>query len=113
MLIFDEYLEIISNQGFQNVTVHKQKEIMLPDEVLEKYYSKDKMANPKNDETGIYLIFASNNFIISGLDDNEEARIFELKSNKFYVVTKFLPRTRSSAIIPHPLVEAFVKAGLN
>ncbi len=55
----DEYLEIIGNQGFKNVTIHKQKEIKLPDEVLEKYYTKDNMANQKNGEKGIFSITVS------------------------------------------------------
>ncbi len=60
-----------------------------------------------------HSIFESNNFIISGMDDHQEAKIFELTSNKFYVVTKFLPQMRSKQNIPHPLIEAFVKAGMN
>ncbi len=60
-----------------------------------------------------HSVFASNNFIISGMDEYQEAKIFELTTNKFYVVTKFLPQMRSSADMPHPLIEAFVKAGMN
>jgi CTP synthase (UTP-ammonia lyase) len=60
-----------------------------------------------------HSIFAENNFIISGTDEQSEAKILELKSNKFYVVTKFLPQIRSKPGMPHPLVEAFVKAGMN
>ena len=32
----DEYLEIINKQGFKNVTVHKQKEIAIPNECTRK-----------------------------------------------------------------------------
>ncbi len=55
----DQYLEIISNQGFKNITIHKQKEIVLPSEVLEKYYSKDDTMNEKNGEKGIFSITVS------------------------------------------------------
>ena len=56
-------------------------------------------------------LFAAHNFIISGVDTNQEAKIFELTANKFYVVTKFLPQMRSTPDQPHPMVEAFVKEG--
>lgn len=59
-----------------------------------------------------HSILALHDFIISGIDENNEAKIFELTSNKFYVVTKFLPQMRTTFESPHPLVEAFVKAGL-
>jgi ubiquinone/menaquinone biosynthesis C-methylase UbiE len=55
----DVYLEIISKQGFNNITIHKQKEIDLPREVLEKYYSKDDLVNQKNCEAGIFSITIS------------------------------------------------------
>ena len=54
----------------------------------------------------------ASNFIISGIDENGEAKIFELATNDFFVVTKFLPQMRSKTDVPHPLVEAFVLAGL-
>jgi ubiquinone/menaquinone biosynthesis C-methylase UbiE len=55
----EKYLEIINKQGFQNVTIHKQKEIALPDEVLEKYLSKYEIEVFKNGETGIFSITVS------------------------------------------------------
>lgn len=55
----DKYLEIINKQGFKNVIVHKQKEIALPDEVLENYLSKHEIEDFKNGETGIFSITVS------------------------------------------------------
>jgi len=55
----DEYLAIINKQGFKNVTVHKQKEIAIPNEVLKKYLSKEEIVNFKNGETGIFSITVS------------------------------------------------------
>ena len=55
----DEYLEIIKKQGFRNVTVHKQKEIEIPVEVLENYLSKDEITSFKNGDTGIFSITVS------------------------------------------------------
>jgi ubiquinone/menaquinone biosynthesis C-methylase UbiE len=55
----DEYLGIINEIGFQNVTVHKQKEIAIPDDVLAKYLSKQEFEDFKNGETGIFSITVS------------------------------------------------------
>lgn len=54
-----EYLGIINRQGFKNVTVHKQKEVALPDEVLVKYLTKDEITRFKTNETGMYSITVS------------------------------------------------------
>ncbi|MFO7656609.1 MAG: arsenite methyltransferase [Bacteroidales bacterium] len=61
----DEYLEIINKQGFKNVTVHKQKEIEIPVEVLEHYLSKDEITSFKNGKTGIFSITVSGNKTMS------------------------------------------------
>ncbi len=55
----NEYFEIINKQGFKKVTVHKQKEIAIPNDVLEKYLSKEEIASFKNGETGIFSITVS------------------------------------------------------
>lgn len=54
-----EYLEIINKKGFKNVTIHKQKEIAIPDNVLENYLSKQEIKSFKNGDTGIYSITVS------------------------------------------------------
>ena len=58
-LKIEEYLEIINKQGFKNVTVHKQKEIVIPVVVLENYLSKDEVTSFKNGDTGIFSITVS------------------------------------------------------
>ena len=57
----NEYIEIINKQGFQNCTVHKQKEISIPEDVLGKYLSKDEIERFKNSEIGIFSITVSAN----------------------------------------------------
>ena len=52
----EEYLEIVKNTGFKNITVQKQKEIQLPDEMLLNYLSKDELQAFRNSDTGIYSI---------------------------------------------------------
>jgi len=55
----DEYLAIINAQGFKNVTIHKQKAIDIPNDILEKYLSKEEINTFKNGETGIFSITVS------------------------------------------------------
>ncbi len=57
----DEYLAYIDKIGFENVTIQKEKEIMIPDDILSKYLSADEVEEVKSKETGIYSItvFAS------------------------------------------------------
>ncbi len=50
---------------------------------------------------------------ITGVDDDNEARVFELTGHPFYVATLFVPQTRSTFEAPHPLVTALLSAGVN
>jgi CTP synthase (UTP-ammonia lyase) len=49
---------------------------------------------------------------ITGVDDDGEARVFELAEHPFYLATLFVPQTRSTVEAPHPLVTAFLAAGI-
>lgn len=51
-----DYLSIISEAGFQNITVQKKKRIIVPDEILLNYMSAESLQNMKNSQTGIYSI---------------------------------------------------------
>jgi len=51
-----EYLAIIKEAGFVNITLQKQKEIELPIEVLEKYMEQDKIADFRRSDRGIFSI---------------------------------------------------------
>lgn len=55
----NEYLGIIEKQGFKNITIHKQKEIAIPDEVLLNYLTSDEIQSFKNSEIGIFSITVS------------------------------------------------------
>ncbi len=55
----DEYLEITSTQGFNNVTVHKEKEISIPESLFEKYLSEEEVASFRNKQSGIFSITVS------------------------------------------------------
>ena len=52
----DEYLNIVSSTGFENITIQKMKEIQLPDKMLLNYLSKEELKSFKNSDTGIYSI---------------------------------------------------------
>lgn len=55
----DEYLEIINNQGFKKVVVHKQKVIAIPADVLGNYMSAQEIIDFQNGGTGIFSITVS------------------------------------------------------
>jgi CTP synthase (UTP-ammonia lyase) len=48
--------------------------------------------------------------LISGVDQDEEIRIMELPSKRFFIITLFVPQTRSTIEVPHPLIKGFVEA---
>lgn len=51
-----EYLKIIEQTGFKNITVAKEKQITLPDEILLNYLTKAQLEIFKNSGTGIFSI---------------------------------------------------------
>lgn len=51
-----EYLELIHKNGFKNVTVQKQKQIIIPDDILQGYLTEDEIKNYKSSKTGIFSI---------------------------------------------------------
>ena len=58
-VVIDEYLGIIENEGFKNITIHKQKEIAIPEDVLANYLSKEEMDSFRTGDIGIYSITVS------------------------------------------------------
>lgn len=51
-----DYLQAISNQGFQNVSLQKEKPINIPEDILEKYLSKTETAQFNKSGSGIFSI---------------------------------------------------------
>ncbi|OMC56811.1 CTP synthase [Mycobacterium sp. IS-836] len=47
---------------------------------------------------------------VTGQDDDDEARVFELPEHPFYVATLFVPQNRSTIESPHPLVTRLLSA---
>ena len=52
----DDYLDLISNSGFTNVVVQKDKAITVPDDILSQYLDKEQLLAFKNSGTGIHSI---------------------------------------------------------
>ena len=50
------YLELISQNGFVNVTLQKEKPIIVPDDILQNYLSKEDLEAFKQSGTGIFSI---------------------------------------------------------
>jgi len=52
----DEYLGFISELGFENITIQKEKPIIIPNDILAKYLSEDKIDEFNSGNTGIFSI---------------------------------------------------------
>jgi arsenite methyltransferase len=52
----EDYLNIISNTGFENVTLQKEKVIIVPDDILSNYLSADEIKIYKESGAGIFSI---------------------------------------------------------
>ncbi len=52
----DLYLQHIKNTGFKNITIQKEKTIVIPDDILSKYLSEEEITNFTNGTTGIFSI---------------------------------------------------------
>jgi arsenite methyltransferase len=55
----EKYMELIASMGFINISIHKEKEIFLPDVVLSPYLSKEEIAAFRNSGTGIFSLTIS------------------------------------------------------
>jgi arsenite methyltransferase len=50
------YLEIIQANGFENISIQKEKLIIIPDDILNKYLSADEIAKFRSEAIGIFSI---------------------------------------------------------
>jgi arsenite methyltransferase len=51
-----EYLQIVEDAGFVNLSIQKEKKIILPDEILSAYLNEDEMAQVRQGDLGIFSI---------------------------------------------------------
>lgn len=52
----ETYLELIRQNGFENITVQKEKKIIVPDDILLNYLSTEELKGFKNSNTGIFSV---------------------------------------------------------
>jgi arsenite methyltransferase len=52
----DEYLELIRKNGFLNITIQKEKPIIIPNDILKNYLNDAELENFKSGNTGIFSI---------------------------------------------------------
>jgi len=52
----EEYIGIIEHSGFVDVTIQKEKQITIPDEIMLNYLTEDELKSFKDSGTGIYSI---------------------------------------------------------
>jgi len=52
----DAYLALVKEAGFEAITVQKEKEIVIPDDILANYLSKEEIQAFRQSKTGIYSI---------------------------------------------------------
>jgi ubiquinone/menaquinone biosynthesis C-methylase UbiE len=55
----DKYIKVINDTGFKDVQIHKEREIVIPDEILSGYLSEEELHNFKSGTTGIFSMTIS------------------------------------------------------
>jgi SAM-dependent methyltransferase len=55
----EEYIQIIRESGFEQITIHKEKEISIPNAILLQYIDIEELRRFKNSRTGIFSITIS------------------------------------------------------
>lgn len=51
-----EYLDLIEKNGFKNITLQKEKAIVIPDDILKNYFDEEGLKKIKTSNTGIFSI---------------------------------------------------------
>ncbi|WP_434037085.1 arsenite methyltransferase [Formosa sp. 4Alg 33] len=51
-----EYLQLITDQGFKNMTIQKEKPIVIPNDILEKYLTAEEVTAFNEGNTGIFSV---------------------------------------------------------
>ena len=51
-----DYMGLITTAGFTNITIQKEKPIIIPDDILTQYLDGEALASFKNGQTGIFSV---------------------------------------------------------
>lgn len=62
----EDYLSLITKNGFSELTIQKQKPIVIPDDILAQYLSAEEIENFKKGKTGIFsvTVYAEKPFVV-------------------------------------------------
>jgi SAM-dependent methyltransferase len=52
----EQYIDLIKQAGFESITLQKEKQIIIPDDILSNYLGADEIAAFKQSDTGIFSI---------------------------------------------------------
>lgn len=52
----ETYLNLIKENGFANLALQKEKQIIIPDDILKRYLNEEEISNFRNSDTGIFSI---------------------------------------------------------
>lgn len=89
---------------------------LIPGTRLAYLYGKDEIQELYHCRFGLSLqhhhLFDDGKMRIAGLDNDRQARAFELTTHPFYMLTLFQPERSASTNVVHPLIRAFVQAML-
>jgi ubiquinone/menaquinone biosynthesis C-methylase UbiE len=58
-LPLDEYLDVVQDTGYEQITTHKLREIVIPENLLKRYLSEQELAEFKQSGTGIFSLTVS------------------------------------------------------
>jgi CTP synthase (UTP-ammonia lyase) len=76
-------------------------------EAAEQYYCNFGL-NPEHQE-----LLHEGGLLVSGADQDGEARVLELPELRFYLATLFVPQLTSTPACPHPLITAYLEATIS
>ena len=89
---------------------------LIPGTRIAQLYAKDEIREQYHCSFGPSLhyqhLFDDGSMRIAGLDNDGQARAFELTTHPFYMLTLFQPERSASTNVVHPLIRAFVQAML-
>ncbi len=52
----DDYLKLVHEAGFKNISILKEKKILIPDEILRQYLNEEELKDLQHNDPGIYSI---------------------------------------------------------
>ncbi len=89
---------------------------LIPGTRIAQLYGKDEIRERYHCSFGPSLqyqhLFDDGKMRIAGLDDDGQARAFELTTHPFYMLTLFQPERSAATNVVHPLIRAFVQTML-